>query len=180
MSAVSAALRRIKITTMKTMSGKPAYKVADRNFSPGHTKSQKEDRIVSRIKLHRKFGRCGIVLSVSLLILLAGCSSPNKQQVSQDFNELFSKEVARSIQPMIISVSPGEGDSDNVYEHVKFDVVAVEDTVVKKGWLAGMSLRKGQKLYGGEVIMLYQKKSGTQWKITRTDLKRAPSEQPTR
>ena len=135
---------------------------------------------MSLIKGHYKIGGVGAFLSLLLLILLVGCSAPSKQQVSQDFKELFSKEVGKGVQPIIISVGPGEGDSDNVYEHVKFDVVADEDVVVKKGWFAGMSLRKGQKLYGGEVVMLYQKLSGSQWKMTRSDLKRAPSEQPVR
>ena len=135
---------------------------------------------MSLIKVNQEIGKFGAILSFLLLILLVGCSTPNKQQVSHDFNELFSKEVGKGVQPLIISISPGEGDSDNVYEHVKFEVVAVEDVVVKRGWLAGMSLRKDQKLYGGEVVMLYQKKSGSQWKMTRPDLKRSPSEQHAR
>lgn len=135
---------------------------------------------MSLIKVHYKIGGFGAFLSLLLLILLVGCGAPSKQQVSQDFKELFSKESGKGVQPIIISVGPGEGDSDNVYEHVKFDVVADEDVVVKKGWLSGMSLRKGQKLYDGEVVMLYQKLSGSQWKMSRSDLKRAPSEQPVR
>jgi hypothetical protein len=133
---------------------------------------------VSLIKLHHDIGRFGAFLSI--LFLLVGCGAPNKQQVSQDFKELFSKEVGKGIQPIIISVGPGEGDSGNVYEHIKFDVVADEDIVIKKGWLAGISLRKGQKLYGGEVVMLYQDTGGPQWKMTRHDLKRQPSDRSER
>lgn len=160
---------------MRTIFAKHAYKAV------GKIKYDElqEDLIVLLIKTHHLFTR-GVVFPLLFVVLLISCSAPNKQQVSQDFGELFLKEVGNGLQPMIVSVNPGEGDSDNVYQHVRFDIVAVDDVVVKKGWLAGISLRKGHKLYGGEVILLYQKNSGSKWKMTRTDLKRAPSEQPPR
>ncbi len=110
-------------------------------------------------------GRLGLNLFLVLTLFLVGCSAPDEQMIAEDFREIFSKEVGKNVQPIIISVGSGEGDSDNVYKHVRFDAVVGEDVSVRKGWLAG-----------GEVILLYQKVSGLQWKNTWYDLKRKPSQ----
>ncbi len=125
-------------------------------------------------KVCLEYGKLKSFVFLLPVILLIGCSSPNKQQIAQDFNDIFSKEVAKGVRPIIMSISSGEGDSDNVYEHVNFDVVALEDISFKEGWLSGKTMQKGQRISDGEVIMLYQKKSGSKWEVTRTDLKRVP------
>lgn len=114
------------------------------------------------------------LLLIVLAFLLVGCGAPDKERVSRDFKQLFTKEVGTKVQPIIISTGPGEGDADNVYQHIRFDVLAEEDVALKEGWLAGTTLSKGQKLYGGEVVVLYQKKSGLEWVIARYNLTRAP------
>lgn len=118
----------------------------------------------------------GCTLGLLIVVLLVGCGAPSKERVSQDFKQLFANEVGSGIQPIITSVGSGEGDSDNVYQHIKFDVLVEEDVTPKKGWLAGKTLRKGQRLYGGEVVVLYQKKSEPKWVIARHDIKRVPGQ----
>ena len=115
----------------------------------------------------------GFLLSI---LLLFGCSAaPEKQKVVHDFEQLFSQKVGEGMQSIIISVVPGEGDADNIYEHVKFDVVAQKDIVIKKDWFEGMSFNKGDRLYGGEVVILYQKNKDAHWSPTRHNLQRKPS-----
>lgn len=117
------------------------------------------------------------VIVFFITLLLFACGTPNKQTVSQDFNGVFLKEVGNALRPIILSIGPGEGNFESVYEHIKFNVVADEDIAIKEGWFAGVSLRKGQMLYGGEVVILYQK-TGSQWKMTWYDLQRKPSQHP--
>lgn len=127
-----------------------------------------------RTKLCNEYGKLKPIVFLLSVILLIGCSSPDKQQISQDFNDIISKKAGKSVQPIIISIIPGEGDSHNVYEHVKFDIVALEDISLKEEWLSGTTLQKGQRISDGEVIMLYQKKSGSKWEMTQSYLKRVP------
>lgn len=116
------------------------------------------------------------ILLFVVLAILAGCGAPNKEKVNQDFEQLFAIEVGTKVRPIIISVGPGEGDADNVYQHIKFDVLAEDNVTFQKGWLAGITLTKGQKLSGGEVVLLYQKKSGSGWVMTRHELTKRPRE----
>jgi hypothetical protein len=122
--------------------------------------------------LHQLSVRRNAVLLLCALLLAC---SPSKETVSADFGELFAKEVGPGARPVVKFVSAGEGDSDNVYQHVRFDVVAGRDTTLTTGWLAGTSLRAGQELYDGEAVLLYQKQAGSDWKLTRSELARAPS-----
>jgi hypothetical protein len=134
------------------------------------------DMLTAHTERHRIAARYG--LAVLFAMLLAGCGVPGKERVLQDFKHLFAKEVGSGVQPIITSVGPGEGDSENVYQHIKFDVVPEENAAPQKGWLAGTMLNKGQRLYGGEVVVLYQKKSGSEWVIARYDLTRLPGRSP--
>jgi hypothetical protein len=99
---------------------------------------------------------------------------PTDQRISSDFKEVFSKEAGHGLTPVITSSGPGEGDSDNVYEYIKFDVTVTTDVDMSKGWFAGRSLKRGRRLNGGEVVMLYQKDKYAQWKLTKYELKRLP------
>ncbi|MDD5703266.1 MAG: hypothetical protein PHU23_14610 [Dehalococcoidales bacterium] len=116
----------------------------------------------------------GLFLFCLAFFCLIACDTPSKQQITRDFNELFFKEVGKDIQADIVSIGPGEGDSRNVYQHVRFNIVAVKSVYIKNGWFAGISMDKGQKLYGGEVVLLYQDVGGLQWKMTRFELKHKP------
>lgn len=116
-----------------------------------------------------------LILPLVALSLLAGCGAPGKEKVSQDFKQLFAIEAGAKVRPVIISVGPGEGDADNVYQHIKFDVFAEDNVTFQKGWLAGITLTKGQKLSGGEVVLLYQKKSGSGWVMSRHELTKRPN-----
>ncbi len=99
------------------------------------------------------------------LLLLGGCNIPNEQLIVGDFKVWFSKEVGNEVDPIIISIVSGEGDSQNVYEYIKFDVIAVEDIIISKGLLKGTSLQKGEKLCGGELVMLYQDTGRSEWVV---------------
>lgn len=116
-----------------------------------------------------------VALMLALLVLYS-CSAPNKESIAEDFRQIFAKEGGAGALPVVLSVHVGEGDADNVYEHIKFDVLAMEDVSFKNGWLAGMSLGKGKKLHDGEVVVLYQRKNGSRWVITNYQLTRKPSE----
>ena len=116
-----------------------------------------------------------LCLTLAVLALLVSCGAPDKENVRQDFKQLFAIEAGTKVQPIIISVGPGEGDADNVYQHIKFDVFADDNVTFQKGWLAGITLTKGQKLSGGEVVLLYQRKSGSGWVMTRHELTKRPS-----
>jgi hypothetical protein len=115
-----------------------------------------------------------LILILVFGFLLIGCGVPDKQKISKNFEEFFNKEVGTSLSAKIVSRGSGEGDSENVYEHVTFDVVAEKDVSLKEGWLTGLSLKQGQMLKGGEAVILYQKINGTGWKMTRYSLKRLP------
>lgn len=116
-----------------------------------------------------------VALMLAMLVLYS-CSAPNKASIAEDFRQIFAKEGGAGALPIVLSIHAGEGDADNVYEHIKFDVRATEDVSFKDGWLAGMALGKGEKLHDGEVVVLYQRKNGSQWVITKYQLTRKPSE----
>lgn len=113
-----------------------------------------------------------------LLPVLAACDVPNEDRVSRDFAELFAQEAGAGVQPEILWIGPGEGDSGTVYQHVRFDVVALEDVDFRTGWLARHALEKGQKLVNGEAVMLYQDLGATEWEMTWHELDRPPQLPP--
>jgi hypothetical protein len=129
-----------------------------------------------RSRAHQISTRKRLALIVTLL--LSACGMPSKEKVSQDFYQIFTKEVGASIRPAITSIGSGEGDADNVYQYIKFDVTAEENISLKKGWLAGTSLNKGQRLYNGEVVVLYQRTGKSAWTIANYELTRAPGNAP--
>jgi hypothetical protein len=119
--------------------------------------------------------KSALLLSFSVLFF-CGCKNlPESGRVSADFQAIFSKEVGNGVEPVIISIGPGEGDSANVYEHIRFDVIASQDVIMKQGWLANVSLHKGERLYGGEAVILYQRGKDSQWQISWYEMKRKPA-----
>lgn len=115
-------------------------------------------------------------LALLFLPMLPGCSTPDRERISQDFERISAKEMGAGVQAKITLVSPGEGDSENVYQHIKFDVAADVNIAPENGWLAGMTLIKGQRLYNGEVVMLYQRTGRTEWVLARYNLARPPGQ----
>jgi len=57
---------------------------------------------------------------------------------------------------------------------LEFDVTAEQDVEFHNGWLQGLSLRKGQILRGGEVVILYQKRPNADWVPATYELRRVP------
>lgn len=108
------------------------------------------------------------------VLTLAACT-PDKHQITRDFQRAFAEKVRGPVKAVVTSVRPGEGDSGNVYEHVVFDVEAHDSVGFENGWLAGRSLVSGERLVGGEVVILYQRRGLGQWAVTRLDLTRAPA-----
>jgi hypothetical protein len=111
---------------------------------------------------------------VRLLLALTACGVPNEERVARDFAELFLREVGAEAEPVILSIFSGEGDSGNVYKHVRFDVVALRDVNFRTGWLAGQSLVSGRRLSGGEAVLLYQVLGSGDWVLTWHELDRRP------
>lgn len=113
-------------------------------------------------------------LTITLLILFlsSGCE-PDQKQIRQDFFAIAEKEIGQGARFFIKWIAAGEGDSDNVYEHVKFDVVIEKDLTFRNGWFLNELLQKGDKLCDGEAILLYQD-IGSGWQMTGYDLKNKP------
>ncbi len=105
------------------------------------------------------------LLFMILVSLLWGCG-PKEQRIADDFKGIFYKENGENIQPIILSVGPGEGDTHGVYEYIRFDVIAATDMNIHDGWFKGVSLKEGDRLSGYELVILYQRKYiNSQWKM---------------
>ena len=111
---------------------------------------------------------------LALLLVLTACAGPEDELVLEDFKMLVSQNIGAGVATILNSIAPGEGDEDNVYMHVGFDLEAERDINFKSGWLKGISMREGDRLSGGEVVILYQQLSGGPWRATRHELVRAP------
>lgn len=119
--------------------------------------------------------RLVVLCAVPFLFLLQGCGGPSDEAVAADFEALFEKEVGTDAVPVVSSITPGEGDGGNVYLHIAFDVVARRDTVFDAGWLRGIALEDGARLFGGEVVILYQRGlEDDRWRPARHTLIRRP------
>ena len=125
--------------------------------------------------------RCSVVVSkirgcflLVFVFLIAGCGAPKRNQITQDFAQLILEHVGQGVHPIIVNIGPGEGDSENVYEQINFDLIAETDIVFREGWLNGISLKKGQRVYGGEVVVLYQEGDRNKWKMSWSELKKVP------
>ncbi|MCP4493985.1 MAG: hypothetical protein GY820_42790 [Gammaproteobacteria bacterium] len=93
--------------------------------------------------------------------------------MKEDFNKKLLEKLPSHIQLKNIVITTGEGDFDNVYKHIKFNILFNKNTEVLEGLLSGLSIQEGQMLFDGEMIVLYQKING-HWKATNYELVRAP------
>ncbi|HYD49969.1 MAG TPA: hypothetical protein VEB21_16545 [Terriglobales bacterium] len=106
-------------------------------------------------------------LSVVLTCCLAsGCEVISDVTVRRDFERLRMEQLPDDVVVTILSISAGEGDSTNVYEHVRFTLAVNEDATVSSGWLAGARLGVSSPVVA-EVILLYQR-ADTEWRLIKT------------
>ncbi len=75
------------------------------------------------------------------------------------------REVPSTIDVAVLDQYPGEGDFDNVYLHIHFELRAREDAPADGGWIRS-DLRKGDRSRG-TLVVLYQKERGGDWQPTR-------------
>lgn len=59
-----------------------------------------------------------------------------------------------------------------------FDVVAEADVAPAEGWFAGIDLRAGDELLGGEAVVLYQRDEQGEWLAVTHTLMHAPRRAP--
>jgi hypothetical protein len=110
-----------------------------------------------------------------MLLLTATCGGPADDVIRKDFNQVVYKELGREFTVEITSISAGEGDSANVYEHVRFNLTANAGGRFNPAWLGGIAIRSGQTVFDGEVSMLYQRLNTGDWKMMKYQLLRAPT-----
>lgn len=104
--------------------------------------------------------------------LLTACGVPSEKQVIGDFARIARQEIGATVIIQVRSVETGEGWSDTIYKHVVFDMAAPGQPITK-GWLAGTP-NNGPRLTGGEVILIYENRDGSGWKVTRYWLEKNP------
>lgn len=107
-----------------------------------------------------------IMLGVWLASITLGCERLNDEAMRRDFFEIAKRELPAQVEVAISSSFRGEGDSDNFYQHVKFEVTAREDVSAKTGWLSSTNLKKGARS-DGEVVLLYQRNETDTWVVTK-------------
>jgi hypothetical protein len=107
--------------------------------------------------------------------LTSGCF-PSKGEIAKDFNKAVLEESGSDTATTISKIYSGEGDSDNVYNYVEFDVEFMRDISFKSGWFSGFKQKKGTRLCGGKAEMLYQKNlNDGSWKMTYIKLEKNPA-----
>ena len=74
-----------------------------------------------------------------IYITILGCDFPNNERVKKEF-------LTKHPTYIVLEIGPGEGDSDNVYFHIKY----------KKN-------KKGETF---KIVWLYQRQSNGKWKVT--------------
>lgn len=113
----------------------------------------------------------GITTAIALILLtyFSWVAQPRTETVRADFNRIFEQEVGKNFTPIILSLNAGEGDSDDVYMHVRFKVVSNVDAEVKSNWFPKTIFRAGDISAPVELIMLYQRQ-GSGWKLVKHGL----------
>lgn len=127
-----------------------------------------------RLNIHNTF--CLVVALLIVTLLCTSCSTPEDEQVSQDFVTILHREAGKDVDPIVVSIYSGEGDSENVYKYVIFKIKALKDLDIKTGWVAGTNLKKGQELIDGKAELLYQKEGSSKWKLARYILVKKPTQ----
>lgn len=117
------------------------------------------------------------VVFMFVVLALLGCGVPDEDRVVMDFKALFAKEAGAGLSPIVTSIYAGEGDSNNVYFHVEFDIMVERDVAFDVGWFKGVSARKGENLIGGEVVILYRKNSQDLWQASWHEVARIPAKE---
>lgn len=113
-------------------------------------------------KLTSKVG-ISVMFIFFLTLVCTGCT-PNTEKVSQDFIKFFYSEFNRETKVIITSVYIGEGDSDNVYIYVRFNVPVSDSTTININGKP-QNVLKNSYFYEGKAELLYQKKYAN-WEMT--------------
>lgn len=117
--------------------------------------------------------RKGLLLYV--LGLAIGCNrGPEEQVVLRDFDRFLSTGMPTYIRYTIVSTGSGDGDSANVYKHIRLNIEATQDAIVRDGPLTSLSLKKGDTLSCGEALLLYQFRDKAGWVLSSQQLARQP------
>jgi len=101
---------------------------------------------------------------------------PEKNRIENDSIQYIKKAINDEVIIRIVSIGPGEGDSDNVYQHVVFEIEAQDETILTTGLFQGKRLNKGQILKNGEMVILYQKegKNNKEWMPAKYEMRTIP------
>lgn len=102
------------------------------------------------------------------------CGVPNDKVARKDFYEIAKRELPSQVDAIVTSSFRAEGDSENFYQHVKFDVVANENITSKSAWLDKTTVAKGVRRTHGEAILLYQRNDKGRWVVTKYWLQKSP------
>ena len=113
------------------------------------------------------------LLCLTIMVALSGCG-PGEDVVARDFEAFFAEAAGTGLSPVVTSMVTGEGDSDHVYYHVRFDAVAERDVVYHDGLFEGLSAKRGKRLTGGELVILYQQLWWEPWRAIWHDLAEWP------
>jgi hypothetical protein len=123
-----------------------------------------DSHVLKQEAAHRMVVR--LLLLLVFCVVLPSCGKPSSDSVLTDFNEIFVKESERKFSFERHRIYSGEGDTGNVYMHVKFRLTAIADAAVENGLFTGIKLKKGQ-MEEREVILLYQNTPQENWKLTK-------------
>jgi len=108
------------------------------------------------------------VVAALYMAMSLGCFAdrPTIDRVRGDFGQIVVAEAGCECEPVIHDVGPGEGDTDNVYMHLRFDLKPRHSITPSGGWLSGVPLRAGETLREGEIILLYQRAGNSgEWRL---------------
>jgi hypothetical protein len=109
-------------------------------------------------------------LASTVGVFLVGCSAqPPDAQVQRDLDSVLLPHVGTATSVAVRSIVPGEGDENNVYLHVRFDLRAGHDTTLASGCFAGLPLSSTRDTSPGEATLLYQREERG-WKLQRMRL----------
>ena len=90
-------------------------------------------------------------LLIVVAAILVGCGVPSTNDVRRDFLAVYPN--AR-----VVDLGPGEGDSDDVYYHIRYRLPP-DSTVLEQVWL-------------------YQRGAGDRWTVTHRDSSNVPGKVP--
>jgi len=101
--------------------------------------------------------------------LLAGCG-PSEQTVNDDVSHLLKTLADEGARVSILQIYSGEGDSENVYKVLQFDIAAEQDVEITDGLFLGLHMKAGETRCGGKIELLYQKEPSGEWTLRWSEI----------